>query len=753
MKQYTKVLLSTALLFVVIVGVGGFLIYSSQTVEDSRLQGTQSVQIFDRDEQPIANQAQPNISLTTLQPHTKNAFIAIEDKNFYRHKGVAPRRIVGAAIRNVKSGYAKEGASTITQQLVKNTHLNREKTMHRKMREAALAHKIERSYSKDQILEMYLNVIYFGNGLNGIESAAQYYFDISASKLTIRQSATLAAIIKSPARFLNNQEDLDNRANLVINQMFSQGLITETERDEATKETIAFVAKRKIATSASYKSAATQEAARILDLSASDLIAYGYKIYTYYDEPTQSTLVNTSSNYPIKNVSDASADKVLIIANPRGEVSGFHSTNPLLFGSKRNLASVMKPLVVYAPAIELGVVQPATHIIDEPFTSNGFNPRNYDDKYLGAVSVRDCIKQSRNIPAVKTLEYTKINRSTEIAKRLGINLKNENLSLALGNTASGTTFLEALGGYAALSNGGYSVKPSLIKRIENRDGEVVYKRTHNENLRAIGEDTAYIMTDILIDTVKDGTARKLGSLDFQVAAKTGTGEREGTTDNTDAVCVAYTTNAVVLVWVGNTDMKRENDLPKGTTGGGPCAFMARDVLAKLPTTKDFVRPDCVVEIEFDLEDAKFGVLMLTHDGTPKQNRSTELFSKRHAPTRISNNQHRLEPVTIDGKIGDAGVPYIMFDALPTQSYEVYKVIGGKQILQEVVSNQSGQYLYFDKGAKPQTSSEYLVITKIPTNVTEEATSNLIKLITPKNINTDSKTIEKKKPEGGKQWYF
>jgi len=754
------------------------LVYSGQTLDNRRLEiSARELAIYDDNEELIKGDLRgQTVKLESLNKHTIDSFISVEDKNFYKHKGISPGRIGKAAVRNIISGSAKEGASTITQQLVKNTHLTHEKTIQRKMREASLAIKLERQYSKDEILEMYLNVVYFGNGIYGLENAARFYFSKTANELGLKESAGLAGILKSPTRFcpINNYENFHNRANLVLMLMHEQEMISEKTYIILRGEKIIVSANKTQSHNAarSYKHAATIQAAQALDLSAADLASYGYKVFTYYDNEVQTAIFNSARipDYQIKNVSGENSDSIVIMATPDGRVKGYYSTNPTLYSAKRNFASVMKPLFVYTPGIELGVVSPATNIIDEPFIDAGFNPKNFDGQYRGAVSVRDSIVHSHNIPAVKTLEYTGINRSVEIAHRIGainkINSNQEDLSLALGNTQNGTTFWEVISGYSTLANRGERTTPSLIKRIEDRDGKVVWKHI-NPSISVIGEDTAFLVTDMLRDTAKFGTAKKLSTLGFPVAAKTGTCERAGSTNNTDAVICAYTDNCVLLVWRGNASMKPEHDLPKGVTGGGLTTFVARDILRRVnirfepidESQSIFNAPSIVTQTNYDLVDAQSGIIRLAHENTPNKDIGSDLFSRRFMPTEPSARFLKPTIPNLDGKISDTGVPLIWFDTHPSEVYEIYKKErdAQKAILMEVIKGKQGEYMMYDKTAKVGSSAEYFVKSKIASSseVLQDdiSESNTVKLFTEKEMNTESKVIDAKKKTSGRQWFF
>ncbi|MDR1917698.1 MAG: hypothetical protein LBQ05_01795, partial [Christensenellaceae bacterium] len=361
---------------------------------------------------------------------------------------------------------------------------------------------------------------------------------------------------------------------------------------------------------------------------------------------------------------------------------------------------------------------------DSPLIGGDFNPHNIDGVYHGRVSLRECVEQSYNVPAVKIMNSVGVENATEIANRLGLNLKNENLSSALGNTTNGVSFTELLSGYQTLANSGKATTPKFVKSIRDRSGKIIYfdnSDKYNYRPQAIGTDTAYIMTDILCGVSKVGTGKKLKSLPFQIASKTGTTERENAKTNTDATFISYTTDTVLLVWVGNADMKAENDLPKGTVGGGALGFITRDIYRELTgnnnTPTNFTRPKNVVELRIDTDDLSNGDIMVANPNTPDANTKKALFSARYKPTEVSTNYLSAVAPKIDGQISN-GTGEIWFTARPHQIYEIYK----NEVLQEVIANKNGEYRYIDK--YPDGENAYTVTAKF---ADKSAVSNELKL--------------------------
>lgn len=729
------VFLVFAALFAVVVALAGsvIIIYHSQALSTDKLEGTtHTLQVYNAEGTLLTSDTDfQAVHTEELPTHILNAFIAVEDKNFYKHHGLAYPRIARAVYQNLRAGQVKEGASTISQQLIKNTHLSNERTLRRKVREAALAVKLERNFDKQKILEMYLNAIYFGNGCTGLGSAAHFYFGKPAAELTIRESASLAGLIKSPSRYcpITKFENLSYRTNLVLQLMHAQGYLTGDEYENAKDQPLDVIKRETNYHDAAFKAASIASAARLLNQDTNSLITNGIKIYTFLEPQAQQRIIETvtAEDYQILNASGKSADSCIIAATPQGAIKGYYCTNPTLRLAKRNFASAMKPLTVYAPAFELGVVTPASKILDEAYVAGDFNPKNYDKKYHGNVTVREALEQSYNIPAVKVLEYTGLERAASIGKRMGLNLTdNENLTLSLGSTEQGTTFFELLGGYCILANGGRSVTPSFIKRIESHDGKTLWEWTQSK-MQVLGEDTCFLLTDILRSGTKKGTSKKLGMLPFDIAAKTGTSERGGDAHtNTDIVNCSFTSETVLLVWAGNVNMSPENDLPEGTTGGGLTSFIARDIQGTLSkSAKMFLPPSSVEE------------------------RNSEYYSKRFPSAKKHLETETKTSLILKGSISDTGAPLLSFEAAPKNTYEIYKKEKATYTLQEVINGKKGEHTFLDRLAKQGTTQEYYVI-EIAAGVKNQ--SNTVKLYVPGEIHKRPSTGTKQVGRG-KSWFF
>ena len=527
------------------------------------------------------------VSLSEIKEDTKNAFIAIEDKRFYRHNGIDYRGLERALWNNIKSFSMKEGASTISQQLIKNTHLSGEKTLKRKMIEWKLTRALEKEYSKDEILEMYLNTIYFGSNAYGIAQASEVYFGKAPSELTLEESAALAGLIKAPSAYspLSHPDKCSERKNVVLNCMKEQGFISEEDYQAARSASLNLKEKSAFY---SYFDLAAEE---LEEIFANHLFLLSKaKIYTYYSEETQSALEGE-----LKENTVSPDAKGIILDNKTRGVSAVYMTG----GDFRRLpGSAIKPLLVYAPAIEENKICPLTPILDEETDFGGYRPHNYKDAYNGYQSVTECLEKSSNVGAVKILNYVGIDRAAAYLHRLEIEVpqSDRSLALALGAMSEGVTLRELAGGYSALANGGEYLRPSLIRRVEDGDGNTIYR--HGEiGERVFSEETAYLTGKMLMSVVKNGTAKKMSFNDYPICGKTGTvGGEDG---NTDAYAISYTKEFTVGIWLGNRDNAK---MPNDVTGGGlPARYSAElwNFLYREKSPAAFEIPAGISEIKLD----------------------------------------------------------------------------------------------------------------------------------------------------------
>lgn len=618
--------------------------YSVKLDKNAVIAAKAQVQLYDAKNNMIENKSLYRyIPYEEISTNIISAFVALEDKRFFSHKGVDYYRTAGAFYHNVKDRRYKEGGSTITQQLAKNTQLTNEKTIKRKIKEMKLAKDIEKNYSKEEILEMYLNAIYFGYGLYGIDSACRNYFNKEPIDVTLGEAALLAGIVKSPSNYspANNQMKANIRKNLVLRLMFEQNYIDKTEYDAAVSVDYQYKNEKQIELSTPYYASSIMEASLLLGISENEIIKGKYKIFTNYDKDSQQILYQaflSKEFVDINNFGNTSAYSALLCDNENSAISAYFSNvDSDIFKLRRQPASAIKPILVYVPALESNYITTLTPYLDEKINIDGYSPSNYGNVYSGWTTVENAVKNSINTVAVQLLHEVGLPYSKDIAHKMGLNFdeSDQNIALALGGMTYGTTSIELCNAYMTLANGGVFAHNSFISKIEDASGKVIYTKKE-EKTRVISEDSAYLMTNMLINTAKDGTARKLSGIPYEVASKTGTVSFGNTSSNTDSWNLSYTTQNTLCVWYGALENSKESAI--NTTGGGLPTLFASYVYKNLPTPKDkvFYAPEDIVELEVDLyaleKDKK---LLLSHQFTPEKYRKNGLFSIKNYPEEYS----------------------------------------------------------------------------------------------------------------------
>ncbi len=547
--------------------------------------------IYDSDNKKIDEKS--NFEYATLDkiPEiTRKAFVAVEDKRFYYHNGLDYIGIARALVKNIFSGKLKQGGSTISQQLVKNSFLTGDKTIERKFKEIKLTKILEKRYSKDEILELYLNSVYFGKGIKGIGEAAKRYFQKETSKLNLEESALLAGIIKSPAKYnpVDNFDNSVNRKNLILKIMTDEKIISSEEYEKAKNTDIIINFKTNYDTHNELVNFIKNEAMDKLNFEKEEELN-GYKIYSSFSDK-QSSYVGSPKDYSL------SCDYTAIVVDvEKGRITSFASSSGDL---KRCPASTAKPWLVYAPAIEEKIITVATKIKDEKINFGGYTPSNPDGKFHGYVSAKEALSKSYNVPSVKLANSLGIEKIRNYAKKMNVELLNDDLSVSLGNLSGGISLTKLVSCYSPFVNDGNFCEYGIVDKIVNSKNKVVYERKDKTEKKVFSDSTAYLINDILKETVKNGTAKKL-NFPFEICAKTGTnGSKKG---NTDAYCVAYTTKHIVAMWLGNANGEL---MANSVSGGNYPAAMVRDILSNLyadSSPEAFPIPDSV-EIKYISKD-------------------------------------------------------------------------------------------------------------------------------------------------------
>lgn len=652
------------------------------------------------------------VSLDEIPLHTRQAFIAAEDLRFYDHRGIDVYRILGALRSNLKSGSLAEGASTITQQLAKLTHLSAEKTIRRKLEEINLAFQIEKVYNKDEILAMYLNTVYFGRGAYGIQAAAQAYFGVDAEDLTLNQSASLAAIIKAPSIYAPHISPSNNRSRrqYILSVMAENGFISQEEKQAALDESIWVLAQEAEKQLYSwYIDEALRESAELLGLSADEVIQGGFKIYTAYDARLQTIAdevyadssffpAAASDGTPIQSamaVVDTNNGAVLAMIGGRDYTvrRGLNRATQM----RRQPGSALKPLAVYGPALELGYTT-ASVLLDEKTSFGGYTPRNAGDRYYGLVTMRTAIRNSLNTTAVRLLEEIGLDASIQYLNKMGIPTRNSdrNLSLALGSMTYGVTPVELAAAYVPYANGGIYHQPYCVERIETGDGSNVYERK-DSGKQVLSAQNAFLMTSLLQSVVSSGTGTRMLAANTPIAGKTGTVSMTG--GNRDIWMTAYTPEISVAVWMGYDQTDAKHKISNGITGGRNTASLAAAFFKKAYADRekpDFSQPDGLVWLTLDKRAlTSRGSIMLASDKTPKEYRLSEVFAASNRPYAVSDIWQAPDaPSSFYVAHNASGYPELHFKASSDARYRIQRdSVGESVILTEMIAS-SGQALSF-----------------------------------------------------------
>ena len=532
------------------------------------------VMILASDGSVLAEQGSFNgdaMSIADLPDYVPNAFIAIEDRRFRSHFGVDPIGLMRAIYTNYRSGRVVQGGSTLTQQLAKNLFLTADRTIERKLQEVVLAVWLEHQFTKDEILQLYLNRIYFGSGATGLEKAARVYYQKSAAELTLAEAATLAGVVKAPsaANPISDPQAAAARAQLVLQSMAEAGFITP-------EEAAAAIDRPAEAKTSSYLSAKN---------FAVDWI--GEQLPEFVRDYQQSLIVETTIDSALQSSAEQAVNRELnaqgtklgvsqaamVVMDGSGAVLamiGGKSYRKSQFNrvtkARRQPGSAFKPFV-YLAALEHGLT-PDTVEIDEPVRIGNWQPENYRKKYLGPVALETAFALSLNTISVKLVLQLGPQAVTAVAHRLGITspLGND-ASIALGT--SEVTLLELTSAFVPFSNGGYPVSAYAVTRIRTRDGRTIYERNGSGFPKSVSDNDLYGMNRMMRLVVTDGTGTRASFPDFDIAGKTGTSQ-----DYRDAWFIGYTSELIAGVWAGNDD----NSPTKKVTGGLIPAMIWREVM-------------------------------------------------------------------------------------------------------------------------------------------------------------------------------
>ena len=602
----TKIVLIIGLSTGLLVGTYLFAIAKSTNVNDLQNALKTRTLIFDREEKEagaLSGQKGTYVELTDISKDLQNAVVATEDRSFYKNDGINYGRFFLAIVTAGRSG----GGSTITQQLAKNAYLSQDQTVERKAKEFFLALELTKKYSKEQILTMYLNNAYFGNGVWGVEDASKKYFGVSAAELTLDQAATLAGMLKGPELYnpLNSIEDSTNRRDTVLQNMVAAGYIDKNQETEATGVDMASQLQDKYEGKISdyrypsYFDAVVNEAVSKYNLTEEEIVNNGYRIYTELDQNYQANMQviyeNTALFPTAEDGTHAESGSVALepkTGGVRGVVGRVAGDDKLGFRnfnyatqSKRSPGSTIKPLVVYTPAVEAGWAL-NKQLDNHTMQYNSYQVDNYAGiKTSPEVPMYQALAESLNLPAVATVNDLGINKAFEAGTRFGLNMEKVDrvLGVALGGGVE-TNPLQMAQAYAAFANEGLMPEAHFITRIENASGQVI-KSHKNSQKRVIDKSVADKMTSMMLGTFTNGTGISSSPADYVMAGKTGTTEAVFNPEYTsDQWVIGYTPDVVISHWLGFPTTDENHYLAGSTSNGAAHVFrsMANTILPYTP---------------------------------------------------------------------------------------------------------------------------------------------------------------------------
>lgn len=611
-----------------------------------------------------------------IPKEVRDAVLATEDVRFEKHSGIDLRRLASAVLANFSRGFGSEGASTITQQVIKRSFLSDEKTLKRKAQEAWLAFQLEKHYTKPQIFEMYVNKIYYENGVYGIETAAKYYFDKELSELDLQETALLAGLPQSPYNFnpYAFPEKADKRKNIVLRLMHQHNKISKEDMEKYQKISVTetLIPKEKNQKNPyKYDSFVDQVIREVEALGDYNVFADGLTIYTTLDPKAQDfTEKLLLSDEIIQYPSDEFQAGIVLQDTKTGEIRAIggnrykniqRATNYATQLSRRSPASTIKPILDYGPAIEYLNWSTYEQIVDEPYKySTGATINNFDNRHLGQMSMREALYRSRNIPALKAFEAVGLEKSREFAANLGLEFKDFYESASIGGVEE-VSPMKLAGAFAAFGNNGVYNKPHTVRKIVLRDEETEINNKVEPKI-AMKDSTAYMVTDMLKDVLsyKEGSTGKAAIIEgLPAAGKTGTSnysEEEikkwnlNPKDVPDAWFAGYTTNYSLAVWTGYD--QRKNALHAGSD-----QQIAKELYKQLMQhvsdgidTPDFTMPKSVVKAPVEKgsnppkKPSKY---------TPDKNIVYELFVAGTEPKQVSEAFDKLNAPSVHGEYHQA----------------------------------------------------------------------------------------------------
>lgn len=693
----------------------GFLTNFSETKFDRNKLATtpNQVVILDSKDNIISpDYIRSSVDIKAIPKQTIDAFTSIEDKTFYKHGGINYKRIVKAMINNTLSGQFREGASTISQQVIKNTHLSNEKTIKRKLSEMILTKEMEKTLTKDEIMSAYLSAIYFGGGAFGINSASQRFYSKSPSSLNLNESATLAGIIKSPKLYspISHEESCLKRRNIVLKEMLKDEKITKNEYDQTISKGLELHLDNDCINQNNYYRAVIDEACDVLHIQEKDLVIGKYKISTYLDPSLQSVCLDAVKNAKSITNSNDIDSAVLVIDNQTGGIKAFCGRSLYnLLEIKRQPGSIFKPIISYGPAIEDNLIYPITKILDEKTSFDSYTPHNYKDVYHGYVSAKEALAKSYNIPSVKLLQTVGIDRAKDFASNMSIDFSSQDkgLSLAVGAMTEGVDIKSITNAYQAIANNGQMINARFIKQIESSNGKILYKNLQTKK-QVMKDSTAFLLSDMLREGVLSGTSKALNIKNQYICAKTGTvASSFDKNENSDVWSMSYSGENTVCCWLGATGQKQ---ISKSVTGSSGATILAKkvyekcDLALKKNEIPSSVEPLYISEMEYNINNR----IVLSSKDTPDRYKMRAYFAKDNEPTLQSNMFDELPPLTLEAERINNKSVLLKFDAQKHLKYKLYRIIEDENQVILEVNNKNEKINFEDSNLKQDTLYTYFL---------------------------------------------
>ncbi|WP_019393902.1 transglycosylase domain-containing protein [Priestia filamentosa] len=644
------------LLLVGVIGYFIIILLGDYIIDEKKLVLNSATTLVDQNGKEITKLYVENrdpVPIEDIPDHVKEAFIATEDVRFYEHNGIDLKSISRAVYKNILAGGKAEGASTITQQLAKNVFLSNEKTFLRKGKEAIIAMNLENRYSKDKILEMYLNQVYLGQGAYGVQAASHVYFNKDVSELTADQSAVLAAMLKAPTTYspiLNPDKSLERR-NVVLGLMEKSGYLSAKETVRLQGKTLGtdVVTRAKEPSYFTYFDMVMEEAKDRYSLSNEELLRGGYEITVPLNTSVQKKayeLFQEGSYFP--GTDDSVQGAFVLLDNKTGGVTAAIGGRDYVqkglnrLNIKRQPGSTFKPLAVYGPALEEKKFKPYSLLRDEVVSYNGYEPHNAHEEYRGKITMYDALKDSVNTSAVWTLNKLGVPKSKEYLEKLHMPIEDNGLAIALGGLREGVTPLQIASAYQTFANGGVHVEPHFITKIQTADGEAVKKTEKVKKERVFSKQTSWYMTKMLQAVVEDGTATA-GTFSGALAGKTGTTTFPNVKGaNKDVWFAGYTPQYTGTVWMGYDKTNSSHYL---TGGSSKPTILFKDILSQssIETKESFKKPKKTKDLKDPIRLEKIddltgdkGVFSLTLEWTPSEDKRVVyyIYEEKEGETKL-----------------------------------------------------------------------------------------------------------------------